>query len=304
MSNSILKSYVNGQWVPTVIGARGPQGYTGSTGAQGETGLGFVIAKTYSSVAALLADTSPTGIVAGQFAIVETGDSDNPDNNRLYLWSGTAYSYITDLSGAQGIKGETGDTGAQGNIGYTGSTGSAGAQGDQGPIGYTGSTGATGPAGAAGNTNMIILGSSGLNFSATTNAVINEPWVLYSTGGVTGVSVSGSNGTITLPAGTYVLETPMLIGSNNTSSGMKFRNLSDSADIATFSNMTTIDIQGSGKSALPGGLIKFVLSSTKNVGYVSGGSSGTYTSVYPSQITASGAGNQAKDVIVKIYKVE
>ena len=30
MSNTILKSYINGEWVPTVVGARGPQGFTGN----------------------------------------------------------------------------------------------------------------------------------------------------------------------------------------------------------------------------------------------------------------------------------
>ena len=102
---------------------RGDSGYAGS---QGETGQGFIIAKTYNSVANLLADTSPTGIIAGEFAVIDTGDVEDPDDSKLYLWNGANYQYITDLSGAMGI---TGQTGATGPIGYSGSRGYTGSQG-------------------------------------------------------------------------------------------------------------------------------------------------------------------------------
>ena len=114
-------------------GTQGSAGFTGSvgyTGSRGDTGLGFVIAKSYSSVAALTADTSPTSIVAGQFAVIETGNVNDAENSRLYLWSGTAYSYVSDLSGAQGI------TGPQGNVGFTGSAGSTGSVGSTGTVGF------------------------------------------------------------------------------------------------------------------------------------------------------------------------
>lgn len=74
------------------------------TGPTGATGMGFIIAKTYASVAALEADTTPTGIVNGQFAIIETGDVDDGENARLYLWN-DGYTYVTDLSGSVGITG-------------------------------------------------------------------------------------------------------------------------------------------------------------------------------------------------------
>jgi hypothetical protein len=98
-------------------GFQGDTGYTGSFGAQGyqgESGLGFTIAKTYASVAALTADTAPTGIIAGQFAIINTSDVENSEDSRLYLWNGSTYTYVSDLSGAQGIKGEIGYTGSKG----------------------------------------------------------------------------------------------------------------------------------------------------------------------------------------------
>ena len=117
-----------------IVGATGPTGQQGATGAQGptgtigptgNTGLGFTIAKTYVSTATLFADTNPTDIVAGQFAIIDTGDVNDEDNARLYLWNGTSYNYSTDLSGASGL---IGPTGPQGEIGPTG----MGATGPQG----------------------------------------------------------------------------------------------------------------------------------------------------------------------------
>lgn len=117
------------------IGYTGSQGSVGFTGSKGDTGLGFRIAKSYLTLAALQADTSPTGIVAGEFAIIETGNVEDADNSKLYLWNGSSYTYVNDLSGAAGITGPQGYSGSAGSIGYTGS---------QGIIGYTGSAGING----------------------------------------------------------------------------------------------------------------------------------------------------------------
>ena len=157
-------------------GIQGIQGVTGYTGSKGDTGLGFSIAKSYASVAALQADTAPTGIVAGQFAVIETGDVNNAENSRLYLWNGSAYSYVSDLSGSQGItgpQGTTGFTGSQGiqgvagSNGATGFTGSAGVQGYTGSAGTNGTNGATGFTGSAGTTGFT--GSQGIQGVAGTN---------------------------------------------------------------------------------------------------------------------------------------
>lgn len=101
----------------------GSSGYSGFSGMSGAPGMGFAIAKTYSSVAALTADTSPSGITTGQFAIIDTGNVQDPENSRLYLWNGTSYQYTSDLSGAQGIKGESGISGYSGFSGFSGSAG-------------------------------------------------------------------------------------------------------------------------------------------------------------------------------------
>ena len=173
---------------PLTAGFTGSIGYTGSkgdigyTGSKGDTGLGFNIAKTYTSVANLSADTSPSGIATGEFAIIENGSLTDSENSRLYLWNGSAYSFVSDLSGTIGFtgsKGDTGFTGSKGDIGFTGSkgdigyTGSKGFTGSKGDIGYTGSKGFTGSKGDTGFTgskgDIGYTGSEG-NLDITTSA--------------------------------------------------------------------------------------------------------------------------------------
>jgi len=65
----------------------------------------------------LTADTAPTGIIAGQFAIIDNGNyGTDSENSRLYLWNGTSYQYVSDLSGAQGIQGPQGPQGTSANV--------------------------------------------------------------------------------------------------------------------------------------------------------------------------------------------
>lgn len=161
-------------------GTNGTIGVNGATGPTGPSGLGFTIAKTYSSVAQLTADTAPTGIVAGQFALVDTGDVNNAENSRLYIWNGTSYTYTSDLSGAQGIQGTAGAAGATGPTGPQGTAGTAGPTGPTGPAGTAGATGATGATGpVAGSANQIVYkdgtntatGSANLTFDGTNLSV-------------------------------------------------------------------------------------------------------------------------------------
>ena len=182
---------------PLTAGFTGSIGYTGSkgdigyTGSKGDTGLGLNIAKTYTSVANLQADTSPSGISTGEFAIIENGSLTDAENSRLYLWNGSAYSFVSDLSGTIGFTGSKGDTGftgskgdigftgSKGDIGYTGSKGFTGSKGDtgftgsKGDIGYTGSKGFTGSKGDIGYTgskgDIGYTGSEG-NLDITTSA--------------------------------------------------------------------------------------------------------------------------------------
>jgi hypothetical protein len=131
----------------------------GATGPTGPGGLGFSIAKTYASVAALTADTAPTGIAAGQFAIIDTGDVQNAENSRLYIWTGSAYTYTSDLSGAQGIVGPTGPQGTNGTIGVDGATG---------PTGPTGPAGTAATGGASFYTGDVVLSANTTQYTTPT----------------------------------------------------------------------------------------------------------------------------------------
>jgi hypothetical protein len=110
----------------------GPVGAQGPMGPQGIQGKAFAISKIYSSVASLNADTNPSGISSGEFAVISTGSANDEDNAKLFLWTGSGWTYITDLSGADGMQGPQGPTGAQG------------IQGEQGPQGLAGNDGADG----------------------------------------------------------------------------------------------------------------------------------------------------------------
>lgn len=171
-------------------GDKGDTGAQGPSGAQGPQGEAFTIAKIYASVSALNADVSPSGISAGQFAVISTGNVNDEDNAKLFLWTGSGWTYITDMSGANGLTGPQGPQGPQGiqgpqglqglkgdngsdgksayqvavDNGYSGSSsawlaslvgakgdkGDTGSVGPSGPQGVKGDTGATGPQGPEG----------------------------------------------------------------------------------------------------------------------------------------------------------
>lgn len=116
-------------------GPTGPKGATGATGPQGPKGDAFSIAKTYASISAMNAGYASDGVKVGQFVIIDTGNVEDADNAKLYVKGSSAYTFITDLSGAKGMtgpqgpKGATGATGPQGPKGDTGATGAKGADG-------------------------------------------------------------------------------------------------------------------------------------------------------------------------------
>lgn len=103
-------------------GERGPQGIQGPQGAKGDP---FTIAKTYQSVAAMNEDFATDTVKEGQFVMIDTGNVNDENNARLYVKGKTAYSYITDLSGATGVQGPQGPQGEQGVQGERGNVGAA-----------------------------------------------------------------------------------------------------------------------------------------------------------------------------------
>ena len=134
-------------------GAKGEQGETGPAGAKGEQGIQgpkgekgdpFAVAKTYPSVAAMNAGFATDGVKEGGFVVINTENVEDEDNAKLYVKGKSAYTFLTDLSGAQGMKGPQGERGPQGNPGAQGAAGPKGEKGDQG------ANGAQGPAGPKG----------------------------------------------------------------------------------------------------------------------------------------------------------
>ena len=69
----------------------------------------FVIAKTFASIAEMEAYTG-TDIRVGQFVVIASNEED-PDNAKMFVKTSNSWSFITDLSGAQGIQGPRGFTG-------------------------------------------------------------------------------------------------------------------------------------------------------------------------------------------------
>lgn len=130
------KGDTGAQGIQGIQGERGEQGETGPQGIQGIAGKDFSIAETFPSTASMSGD----GLNTGDFVIISS-TVDDPDNAKLYLWNGTAFTFVTDMSGATGVKGDTGAQGVQGEQGL---------QGEQGPQGPQGIQGTTGPAGKDG----------------------------------------------------------------------------------------------------------------------------------------------------------
>lgn len=81
------------------------------TGPQGETGKAFSIYKTYPSVEAMNEDAA--NVPEGSFVLIASTEGD-PDNAKLYVKAADTFTYLSDLSGAQGIQGDPGKDGAPG----------------------------------------------------------------------------------------------------------------------------------------------------------------------------------------------
>jgi len=111
---AVINGYKGSQaeWLASLVGA------TGKTGDKGDPGKDFKIVKTFPSIAAMTGD----GFSDGDFTMIAS-DVNDPDDGKLYVWNGTGFTYIADLSGSQGIKGDTGDKGDKGDKGDPGEQG-------------------------------------------------------------------------------------------------------------------------------------------------------------------------------------
>lgn len=150
------KSGMPGVMSANIRGPQGDQGIQGEQGPKGDTGTGFSISKTYSSVSAMNAGYATDGVPLYGFVLIDTGNVNDTDNAKLYVKGNSAYEYLTDLSGSQGIKGETGEKGKDGtsvthswsgttlSVTSASGTSSANLKGDKGDKGDTGAKGTDG----------------------------------------------------------------------------------------------------------------------------------------------------------------
>ena len=115
--SAIQVSYDSGdEWqdliqLDDIKGEQGEKGEQGDKGDKGDTGEGFSVYKTYASIDEMTADAS--NVEEGSFVLIASGVEDE-DNAKLYVKGANSFSFLADLSGAQGIKGEKGDTGKDG----------------------------------------------------------------------------------------------------------------------------------------------------------------------------------------------
>ena len=85
-----------------------PRGQTGEQGFRGPAGKNFHIQQTFASVKDMEASQGK-GFEDGDFALIAS-DVNDPDNSKFYVWSDAnkKFTYMDDLSGAQGIQGPVG----------------------------------------------------------------------------------------------------------------------------------------------------------------------------------------------------
>ena len=97
-----------------------PRGQQGQRGFQGPAGKPFHIQQTFPTVAAMNASKG-AGFEDGDFALIASNVQD-PDNAKMYVWTGEKFNYMGDLSGAQGIQGPVGPSPTMNVVSVTAST--------------------------------------------------------------------------------------------------------------------------------------------------------------------------------------
>lgn len=116
--------------IPGTNGKDGAKGDQGDKGEKGDKGDPFTVKMTFPSIAAMESyvpdpEHGKPIINPGDFVMITSTVSD-PDNAKLYIKTDSGYSFITDLSGAQGVKGDKGDKGETGPKGERGAAGENG----------------------------------------------------------------------------------------------------------------------------------------------------------------------------------
>ena len=104
---------------------------------------------------------SGTGLSEGDFVLISSNVEDE-DNAKLYVWNGSDFNFISDLSGTQGIKGERGPQGVKGD------TGAKGPKGDAEAVDYSKTVNTTG--------DQTVAGEKTFSNKLTVNGIIQADW--------------------------------------------------------------------------------------------------------------------------------
>lgn len=85
---------------------------------KGDTGEPFRIKKTYPSIDKMnIGFYTDDDVLEGQFVAIDTGNVNDEDNAKLFMKGKTGYSFVTDLSGADGLTGPPGPQGQAAGFG-------------------------------------------------------------------------------------------------------------------------------------------------------------------------------------------
>ncbi|OME65227.1 spore surface glycoprotein BclB [Paenibacillus odorifer] len=221
-------------------GATGDTGATGSTGATGAAGSAGVTGATGSAGA-----TGATGSAGATGATGSAGVTGATGSAGVTGATGSAG--VTGATGSAGVTGATGSagvTGATGSAGATGATGSAGATGATGSAGVTGATGSGGATGATGSAGVTgATGSAGVTGATGSGGATGATGVTGTTGAT---GPAGSGAIIPYASGLPVAMTTVLGGLLNTSSIVGFG--SSATNISAAGG--TIDLTGAAGTLL------------------------------------------------------
>jgi hypothetical protein len=143
-------------------GTQGVQGVQGTLGLKGDPGTSVTILGSYSDYASLVA-AHPTGSLGDGYLV----------GGNLYVWDGSAWLNVGNITGPQGIQGPIGSIGIQGVQGLLGLQGSTGVLTATPPLTYTGG-------------NVVINYGTGLTISGT--SLVIDSTVITTTRGIDGGS--------------------------------------------------------------------------------------------------------------------
>jgi len=166
-------------------------GDAGAIGQKGETGKDFKINYIFSNTSVLLGTIGQTGDIA----LINSSVEDD-DNARLYIYNGSSWEFMTDLSGAQGLKGPSGEKGKKGELGTIGNTGVKGEPGTDFRIKYIFASIASMTAGSLGDFALIDSGTGGVGADDGKLYFYNGSSWVYLSNLTSGVNIVGPKGEV------------------------------------------------------------------------------------------------------------